>query len=302
MGNYIIAKSKSKVSKLISGYAPFYLPIFLVYSVFLIVPAFMAFFYSMTDWTGVGGFNFIGLKNFLTIFTDGKTMEVFLQTLEYTFFSIVVGNAMGLLIALVFDMNLPTTNFTKTVFFLPFVFNALIIGYLWSYVYSPDGGIIYLALKALGLNSLAVPYLGMKSTVIPAVSFALNWQNTGSCALIYLAGLRSIPMQYYEAAHLDGASRFGAFRNVTIPLLMPAITINTLMGLVGTLKLFDIVFVMTNGGPGTSSDTVTTFIYRLAFSQYQFGYGTSVGVVLFLFIAVVSYVFTKFLRSREVEA
>lgn len=294
--------SKSLKIKAIIKYSPFYLPALIIYSILFIYPIISAFYYSMTDWTGLGvKFNFIGLQNFKELFHNKTAMDALKQTLKYAILFTVGGNLAGLIMAHVFNVASKLTNITKTVFFIPYVFNYLVIGYMWVYIYNPVDGILNNSLKALGLDFLVKTWLGDKSIVIPAIVFTMIWQFTGANALIYLSGLRSIPEFYYEAAHIDGASRFKIFKHITFPFLAPATTVNVMMALIGGLKIFDIIFVMTDGGPGNSSSSITSLVYQFAFSRNLFGYGTALGGILFIMIAIISVILTKYLRSREVE-
>lgn len=294
-------KNISKKIRTIIEYSPFYIPILFIYCTFFVFPVISSFHLSLTDWSGLGSYKFIGLKNFIDIFNDKLTYQVAFQTLEYTVILTVVGNIFGITMASIFDLKLPINGIMKAVFFLPYVFNALVVGYIWSYIYEPDAGIINIVLKAIGLGHFAIPWLGNVATVIPAIVFAMVWQYTGANALIYLSGLKSIPKVYYEAAHIDGASDFSIFKHITLPLIAPAITVNVMQAFIGGLKIFDIIFVMTNSGPGYTSASVTTIIYSFAFNKNQYGYATAFGVVLFIIIAFLSIIFTNYFRSKEIE-
>jgi raffinose/stachyose/melibiose transport system permease protein len=292
----------NKSSSILKDNILFYLPVLVIYGLFFIFPVLSAFYYSMTDWNGLAKeFNFIGLNNFIKLIKDDTAKQAMINTFKYTTIFTICVNIFGAAMALIFDKKMYSRNLAKSVFFLPNVFNALIIGYVWSYIYSPIGGIVNSFLELIGLENLSKAWLGDMKTVVPAIALAIVWQYTGAHAIMYLAGLQSIPEELYEASYIDGASQLQQFKNITFPLLAPAITINCVWSFIGGLKIFDVIYVMTNGGPADSSQSITTIVYNYAFTSNRFGYATSLGVVLFIIVSLLSTTMTSFLRRREVE-
>lgn len=280
----------------------FYVPALGVFGVFFIFPAFSAFYYGMTDWDGLSRtLNFVGFNNFKELLSDKVSLKALLNTFEYTLLFSASVNVFGVMLALIFDQKMKTAKLMKTVFFMPDVFSAVIAGYLFTYIYSPRGGLVNEVLKAAGLGMFTKTWLGDVKTVIPAIVFTSIWQYLGAHGVMYLAGLQSIPTDLYEAADIDGVTLFSRFRNITLPLLGPAITLNCVWALINYFKVFDIIFIMTNGGPVNASQSVTTMIYQFAFKNSRFGYAAALGIVLFLIIAGMSMFLASNLRKREVE-
>jgi raffinose/stachyose/melibiose transport system permease protein len=295
----IASKNKKNSTQLI--FLLFVIPAFVVFSAVIYYPLISSFVYSFTDWDmGSTTLNYIGLKNFFYMFEDKLVMAGFKNTFLFAAYSTFVGNALALLLAIVLDRNLKTKNFLRTVFYLPCLLSPIVVSAVFSDILQYNG-LFNEVFNRLGLTFLVNDWFGNASTALPMLIMLNAWQWAGYGSVIYLAGLQIIPAEFYEAARIDGSNRFNIFFRITLPLLMPSITIMTFMSITGGLKLFDIPYVLTNGGPGTATETVATVIYRMAFNQDRFGYATAISVVFFIVIAFFSINQVRFTRKREVQ-
>ncbi|MFJ2648362.1 carbohydrate ABC transporter permease [Streptomyces sp. NPDC087420] len=281
----------------------FVVPALVVYAVVVLYPSLAGVVYAFTDWSGIGGFSFIGLDNFRTLLDDDRALESVGNTLMLTVAVVVVQNAIGLLLALGVNTNIHSRSLLRVIFFAPAVVSPVMVAFLWKYVYNPDNGAgLNGVLGAIGLGGLRQDWLGNPSLALWSVAAMVIWQYAGYSMVVFLAGLQGVPVELHEAARIDGAGTWQRFRYVTWPLLAPALTINLMLSTIGGLKLFDQVYAATNGGPGTSSETLSTVLYKEAFVYGKFGYSTAVALVLALFVAAVSLVQLRYLRAREVTA
>jgi raffinose/stachyose/melibiose transport system permease protein len=279
----------------------FALPAMLVYLVVVIYPSLAGAVYAFTDWSGVGGADFVGLDNFERIFTDDQSFGALRNTVLLTIFIVVVQNAIGLALALGVHSRIRSKYVLRTIFFAPAVVSPVVIAFLWKYLFNPDPDSGINALFGFfGLDFLQQDWLGNPSLALWSVGFTVVWQFAGYSMVIFLAGLQGVPRELEEAAALDGAGRWQRFRNVVLPLIAPAVTINLMLSTIGGLKLFDQVFAITNGGPGYSTETLSTLIYKQAFVFGSYGYSTAVALVLAILVAAVSLVQLSYLRGREV--
>jgi raffinose/stachyose/melibiose transport system permease protein len=281
----------------------FVVPALAVYALVVLYPSIAGVVYAFTDWSGIGSFSFVGLANFHTLLGDDRALQSISNTLLLTVAIVVVQNLIGLLLALGVNANIRSRTLLRVIFFAPAVVSPVMVAFLWKYVYNPDNGAgLNGILGAVGLGGLRQDWLGNPSITLWSVAAMVVWQYAGYSMVIFLAGLQDVPAELLEAARIDGASSWQRFRYVTWPLLAPALTVNLMLSTIGGLKLFDQVYAATNGGPGTSSETLSTVLYKEAFVYGKFGYSTAVALVLALFVAAVSLVQLRYLRAREVTA
>ncbi|GAA4624451.1 sugar ABC transporter permease [Actinoallomurus vinaceus] len=281
----------------------FVAPALLVYAFVVLYPSISGVLYAFTNWSGIGAKSFNGLENFKTLFHDERAVGALKNTLLLTVAIVVVQNGIGLLLALGVHARIKSRTALRVIFFAPAVVSPVMVAFLWKYVYNPDphAGLNGL-LGAFGLGGLKQDWLGDPSLALWSVAGMVVWQYAGYSMVIFLAGLEGVPADLHEAAMIDGAGRFQRFRYVTWPLLAPALTINVMLSTIGGLKLFDQVYAATGGGPGYSSETLSTVLYKQAFVYGKFGYSTAIALVLALFVAAVSMVQIAYLRGREVQA
>ncbi|MGD8193258.1 carbohydrate ABC transporter permease [Herbiconiux sp. P18] len=266
----------------------FVLPAAALYVFAVVVPSVKGSVFAFTDWDGVSPDPaFVGFDQFVRIFSDPAGVIAIRNTLLIAVVVMVVQNLLGLLLALALNSRIKTRNILRVLIFAPVVITSIAVGFLWQNLLAPDGGVNQ-ALDALGLGALQQNWLGDPDIAIWSVMVVIIWQFVGYSMVIFLAGLQGIPPEILEAASIDGAGPIRRFWSVVRPSLAPAITINLMLSLIGGLKLFDQVFVMTKGGPGGATNTISTLIYSNAFALGRFGYGAALAVVLAVFVAIVS--------------
>lgn len=268
--------------------------LFLIFSTY---PVIEGVFFSFTDWDGLNSkFNFIGLQNYKTFFHDFVVLKPLYNTFIYAFWVTIIQNICALALALALNQKFKTKNLLRTFIFVPVVLSSLIVGYIWSYLFTEP---IAMLGDMLGIEVMKYNLLGNKATSLAAGIFVSVWKGVGYTMVIYLAGLQNIDKEVKEAALVDGAKGFQHFRYVTFPLIAPSFTINIVLVMEGAFKQFDLIFALTGGGPGNSSELLSLTIYRESFEFYRAGYGTTMGVILALIIIVLSLFELVVLRKRE---
>jgi raffinose/stachyose/melibiose transport system permease protein len=280
----------------------FVLPAAVLFGFVVLVPIAVNLFYSFTDWTGFGStFSFVGFANFIHLGSDVQTLQAFLHTLIFTAINAPLQIGLGLLLAVTLKKPGRFVSFLRTVIVMPIAISGVVLGFLGTVIFDPNAGIFHALSTVPGLHFLDQNWLGSPSLAMASVIAMNLWQWTGFTMLIFLAGLTTIPDDLYEAATLDGAGRWAKFRNVTWPLLAPAVTINVVLTLIGGLKIFDIIYVLTKGGPGTATESIVQRVTSEgAFAQY--GYSAAIDFALTAIILVVSLVALALLRRRELTA
>lgn len=277
----------------------FVLPALALYAFIVLVPSARGSFYSFTDWDGLNPVqHWVGIDNFRAILHDGAATGAIEHTVEIAVAVTVIQNAVGLLLALGVNSWIKSRYFLRVLLFAPAVMTPVVVAYLWQYMYSPTGAFNQ-TLGALGLSGLKQGWLSDPNLALWSIVAVIVWQFAGVSMVIFLAGLQSIPTEIIEAAAVDGAGHFRRFWYVTRPMIAPALTVNLLLSIIGGLKLFDQVWVLTNGGPGTSTEVLSTLIYKDAFQFGEFAYSTALALVLAVFVAVVSGAQYRLLRRQE---
>jgi len=278
-------------------YLLFILPGICLFILAVIIPLVMGARYSFTNWDGVSNtFAYVGWDNYVKAYNDPDFWASLWNTFKYAFILTLLVNVVSLGLALVLDTFLPMRNLFRTIFFLPSVISIVLSGFIWSYNYSTG---IPTLLGYFGIDASSP--LGNPDYALFGLILVALWQGIGSPMIIYIAGLQGVPSELNESAKIDGANTWQAFRHITLPLLAPSITINLLLVLTGSLKVFDLVYVTTGGGPGFSTEVVSTYIYRTSFSSFQGGYGVALSMMFFLILVIVTVVQMTISRRREVE-
>jgi len=290
-------RRRSMLSRTLLLYA---LPALAVYVFIVVVPTVQGSVYAFTDWNGLSqDWSFVGFENIIAVFQDPQAFRALVNTVVIAVAFTIVQNILGLLIALALNSKIKTRNFLKVLIFAPAVMTPVVVGYLWKYMLAPDGP-INSVLTAVGLGEYAKTWLGDPVLALCSIIFVLIWQFAGYSMVIFLAGLQGIPEELVEAAAVDGAGPVRRFFNVTLPLLAPAITINLMLSMIGSLKLFDQVWSLTGGGPGGLTNTLTTLMFRDAFTYGDFGKAVTLGLVLLLIVLAISVVQYRVLIKREI--
>jgi raffinose/stachyose/melibiose transport system permease protein len=254
----------------------------------VLVPSARGIYYAFTDWDGLSpDWSFIGLDNFTTMLDDPNAIQAVWHTLLIAVSITVIQNGLGLLLALGVNTMIKSRNVLRVFLFAPAVVTPIVTAYLWRNLLGPDGAVNSL-LGAVGLSSWRQDWLGDPQLALWSVVAVIVWQFAGYSMVIFLAGLQSIPKEIYEAAAMDGTGPVRRFFSIVRPLLAPAITINLMLSIIGGIKLFDQVYALIGGGPGHATDTISTLIYKDAFTLGEFGYSIALAVVLTIIVAVAS--------------
>ena len=260
----------------------FLLPAVAVYALFVIYPLIQASFYGLFKWNGLGPLDdYVGLDNFSQVLRDEVFRRALWHNLVILGLSLIIQLPLALGLALALGRQMRGRAFFRTVFFLPFVLSEVVTGVVWSFLYHPDSGINNL-LSALIPDYERHGWLGDTRTVLPALFVVITWKYIGFHFVLYVAGLQNIPRDLEEAAQIDGASPLRVVRDVTIPLLGPTIRLSIFLSALGSLQYFDLVWVMTTGGPVGASETMATYMYKFGFQRFALGYGSAVSVVIFV--------------------
>jgi raffinose/stachyose/melibiose transport system permease protein len=280
--------------------ALFVVPGLLIYAVFMLFPFLATIYLSFTNWDGVSpNRDFVGLSNYARMFGDATAVKAFVNNIIWVVIGTIAPVALGLLEALlVWTGSQRGSLFFRTLFFLPFVLPLVVVGIVWQWIYHPLFGILNSVLDGVGLDSLSRGWLADPHTALYAVLIAAIWGATGFCFLILHAALQNVDISTVEAAMIDGANWFQRARNVIIPQIAPQLTMVTAVTLIGGFAVFDIIFVMTGGGPGNASEVLATYTYKTAFQQNQAGYGSALAMLITLLSLVSAIVFVR-LRERS---
>ena len=268
-------------------------PALIIYLVFSILPFISTIYYSFTDYTDMNPKNlhFVGLKNYIKVFKTPLMLKAITNSVTYAILLTGFQILFGLPLAVVLDQKLKSRNLLRTVFFFPAVFSSLIIGYLWSYLMSSsDLGLINQIVQGLGFEKIN---FFSADNALYSVIFTQVWQWTGWAMVIFLANLQGISPEMYEAASLDGASGLKKFFYITLPMMCPSVKIVAVTGLIGGMKVYDIIYSMTSGGPGDATQTVITVMMQKGISDGFYNTGSAFGVCFFIVVVFISAVMTK---------
>jgi raffinose/stachyose/melibiose transport system permease protein len=280
--------------------AGFLLPALVVYVLLALLPIVQGAYYSSFDWNGLEPLeNFIGLQNYRDAIAD----PVFLDALRHVFvilvLSLILQLPFALGLAVLLNQRMRGRALLRLLFFLPFVLSDVITAIVWRLLLQP-GGLLDSSMEGVGAGGLVQLWLADPNIVLYTVFVVVSWKYFGFHMILYLAGLQGIPAELEEAAALDGASRFEIFRYVTLPLLGPTIRISVFLSIIGSMQLFDLVWVMTGGGPVGASHTTVTYMLERGFERSQFGYGSAVAVLAFLISFAFALGYQRFVLRRDV--
>lgn len=274
------------------------LPALILFSIFFVYPLLKGIGMSLTDWDGMGQAEFVGLKNFANFFSDDRAMQDIKTTLIFAIGSAALLNLVGLCYALLTNSDFRGKSIARVIIYLPAIISPLIMGYIWYFLLQPGRGYLAYAFAQLGLPGLIGNWMGKYSVTLLVLVLVNVWQFSGMTMIIYLAGLQSIPSEYVEAATIDGAGRWQRFSRITLPLLMPAIRINVVTNIIGSLSVFDIIMALTQGGPGYSTESLSIYIMRMCYGS-RTGYSTAVAMILFFIILIPVLISMRLTREKD---
>ncbi|WP_327232906.1 sugar ABC transporter permease [Streptomyces sp. NBC_01317] len=272
-----------------------------LYAMFLLFPLFQSLFWSFTDKSPLQGkSDFVGLANYTDLFSD----DLFLHSLFFTGIVVVsvtvVANTVGLLLAMLLNKSTANYRVMRTLIFIPQVLSGVIVAFIWRSILTQNGLLNVLLVK-VGLVEEPVAWLGSSGLATFSICVVVSWITIAFATVVYTASLQSVPAELYEAARVDGAGFFGRFRHVTLPMIAPGMTISVVLCLITTLKLYDVIAVLTSGGPANATQSTAYYLVTAAFTDNRFGYASSIAMVLLVLTALVSYSATHVLRKREAD-
>lgn len=280
----------------------FLLPSVIVYSLFVFFPLFQAFYYGLYDWNGLGPLeDYVGLANYKNVLNDEVFRAAFRHNLVILALSLLIQLPVALGLALIVGRRMHGRAFFRTVFFLPYVLSEVITGVIWSFLFHPRTGLNDLFERIIpGFEPIG--WLGDPNIVLYAIFVVITWKFVGFHFILYLAGLQAIPEDLEESAKLDGASNLQVIRDVTIPLLGPTIRLSIFLSAIGSLQFFDLIWVMTKGGPINASETMATYMYKFSFQRFALGYGAAASLVIFVICFGFALLYMRFVMSRDYTA
>lgn len=274
-----------------------------IYSVLFVLPGLIGIGYSFTDWSSYSNqLHFVGLENFKTVFSaDENYLKIIKNTLVFTLGTTIIKNMLGLALAVLLTKSIRLLNFHRGVMFLPSVLSTLILGMIFTSILNPSSGLLNTFLRDIGLLGLAKPWLTSPHYAFQSVMAVDIWRGTGYIMTILIAGILSISQDYYEACSIDGASSWQKFRFITLPLLLPTLATTTVLNVIYGLKVFDMIYALTNGGPGKAT---TEVLYTAVFKKFgtgQYAIGTALSSVMFVFMVVIGFFMIRMMTKDEVQ-
>ncbi|WKL04264.1 sugar ABC transporter permease [Paenibacillus amylolyticus] len=277
--------------------ALYVLPALLLLLVLVYIPIVLTGYYGLMQWDGIGAMTYIGLDNYARLLQDGT----FWQSAGHTFL-LALFSALSLIgylmIALVLSGKIKGANLFRKIYLIPMLLSSVVIAQLWLKIYHPSNGVLNTFLEAIGFSNPPA-WLAEPSLVLYALFVPILWQYAGFYILIYYAALKNIPESLVEAARIDGASPWQIAFRIKLPLITEVIKVTVVLAVVGSLKYFDLIYVMTDGGPNGSSEVMASYMYRQAFRSFDFGYGSAVGFFLLLICLLVTWLLRKATASKD---
>jgi raffinose/stachyose/melibiose transport system permease protein len=292
---------KKKISHALE-FAGFTLPAVCMIFLFVGIPFIMCIYYSFRKWNGIQkGSTFIGLQNYIRAFTNDTTFGNSISyTLIYAVLVVILINVLAILFSVLLEQSkIHGKGFFRAAFYIPNIISLIIIGFIWKFIYSRAFDSLH---AATGANVFAWSWLGDPKLAVISTVLVTVWQALGFYMLIYIAGLQSVPDDLLEAATIDGAGKLRQFFSITLPMIMPSVTVCTFYSIANSLKMFEMIFSLTGGGPGSATTSVALDIYNTAFNSNQYGYGSSKSVILFAMVAIITVIQVTISKGKEQEA
>ena len=278
------------------SYWVFILPALVTVGAVILFPWAFTLWMSVNEWKVGESRHFVGAANYLRLAGDARFMDALWHTLVYTALSVVAPVVLGLAAALIFNERLPMRGLLRGIFVMPMMATPVAVALIWTMMFNPQLGVLNYLLSLVGIGPQA--WVFHPASVIPSLVMVETWQWTPLVMLIVLGGLASLPAEPYESAEIDGATGWQKFRYITLPMVAPFLLLAAMIRTVDALKSFDIIYAITQGGPGTASETINLYLYSVAFAYYDVGYGSAIAVVFFVLIVALSLVLLH-LRQRS---
>lgn len=302
LDNSSVATTIKKKKKWQSYALVFILPSLILYTLFVIIPTLGSVYYSFTSWDGVSeDVHFIGFANFVEIWNSPRVHNALKNTMILTVSLVILENLAAIILALLVDKVRWFRNLFRSVFYFPVLISGIVMGFVWTIILNYNFGVVNQVLDSIGLGAYIVDWLGNPKYAMLSIILSTVWKSAGYYMIIYLAGLQGIPREMTEAASIDGANGWQQFRHITFPLLAGSVTVCMVLAMINSLKIFDQIAVMTDGGPGFETETLTYIIYKVGIGELRQGFGTAMALVLFLIILIITVFQVKVLQKREVQ-
>lgn len=281
----------------------FILPTLIFIIIIFLIPLIYTIAMSFVRWNLLRpdlGIKVIGFRNYTRLFSDPFTYETLFRTLYFVIGSVFLELILGFCVALALDTEFKGWKIIQSILLIPFMIAPIVVGFVWRFILNSDYGPVIHFLRQIGFSSfLAEPLLSNPNAVIPVLIVADAWQYTPFVTLVLLAGMKAIPREPYEAAYVDGANAYQRFISITLPLLKPSILVAVVIRTLTSLRVFDIVFIMTGGGPGTASETLAFYGYRTAFNQYNIGFSSAINMLTFSIAIVFTIIYMKIIGGGK---
>jgi len=279
--------------------ALYIVPTVIIMLVIVIVPIFISVYYSLLDWDGLGKGTYIGLQNYKELVADERFISSVKNSLLYVALSVFIQLPISLILALIIANIKRGEKFYRTTYFIPVIISGVVIGQLWQKVYNGDYGLLNAILGSLNLGHLQQDWLGQEHTALICAFIPNLWQYVGYHMLIMYAGIKSISPEINEAARIDGANKIQTAFKVTIPLLKPVLEVCVTFSIIGALKIFDLIYVLTGGGPFHTTEVPTIYMYKTIFDSFHYGYGSAISIFIILECFVFTLLLKLFFRDKE---
>ncbi|MFD1030111.1 carbohydrate ABC transporter permease [Metaplanococcus flavidus] len=272
-------------------------PALLLVSVLVFIPLILSGYYGLMDWDGIGAKTFIGLENYINGIQDSKFWNSAFHSFLLALFS-TLSLALYLLVSIILASKIKGADLLRKIYLIPMLLSSVAIAQLWIKVYNPSNGVLNTFLRAIGIEN-PPNWLADPTIVLFAIFIPILWQYAGFYILIYYAALKNIPESLVEAARIDGATPFQIATRIKLPLIKEVVSVTIVLAIVGSLKYFDLIYVMTAGGPNGASEVMASYMYKLAFSSYNFGYGSAIGFLLLIITLIVTIIVRKATATKE---
>lgn len=296
-------KGKANMKKIYSSkwkIAFFMAPALLLFVGVLILPIFMSGYYSFFDWKGYGPQTFIGFENYTELFTSDSIsfLKAFGNSCVLAFISVVIQLPLALFLGLLLAKGRKGERGFLSIYFVPVLISTVVIGQLWLKIYNPEYGVLNVALRSIGLEEWTRRWLGDESTVLMSVFVPTVWQFVGYHMLLLYAGIKSVPPEYREAAMIDGASEGQVNRFIVIPYIKPILKISTIFAVTGSFKSFDLIYVLTNGGPDHATEVPSTLMINMLFTRNRYGMGSTIALLLIILCFMAALIISAIFKER----
>ena len=274
-------------------------PTFLIYTAFLIVPIFIAIYYSMTNYSGIGKAVFVGLKNYKLMLSDKLFLVALKDTGILLAICVLLLFVLSFIVALLLNKDFRGGAIVKAIVFAPYVIAPILVGIIWTYLLNPNYGLFDSFFRLIGLDKLAIEWIGGTKWSPVAYAIVFTWQVLGFHATIFLAGIKTIPADLYEAAQIDGAGKLRRVFSITIPLLKETIIINSVLIITGVFKIYELVYQLTNGGPAHQSEVLVSYMFYTVFTSRRYGYGMAIATIVLLLSVVGSFMYIRLSSQKQ---